>query len=98
MTPEAEERAKKEAEERVQQEEAMEPQEVQTESECPEQNENKFDSKVPESAEVSRSPDGNTGEPKQDPPPGSTTHQSPLVQNGTSSELSNSIGDKTLFL
>ncbi|XP_035994249.1 calcium/calmodulin-dependent 3',5'-cyclic nucleotide phosphodiesterase 1C isoform X4 [Fundulus heteroclitus] len=81
-TKEAEERAKKEAEERAQEEEAMEPQEAQTESAHPEQKENKSDSKVPESAEVSRSPDGNTGEAKQAKPPGSATHQSPLLQNG----------------
>ncbi|XP_047224516.1 calcium/calmodulin-dependent 3',5'-cyclic nucleotide phosphodiesterase 1C isoform X5 [Girardinichthys multiradiatus] len=85
-TKEAEERAKKEAEERAQQVEAMEPQEVQTESGYPEQKENKLDSKVPESAEVSRSTDGNTEEPKQATPPGSTTHQSPLLQNGELSE------------
>ncbi|KAM4728590.1 dual specificity calcium/calmodulin-dependent 3',5'-cyclic nucleotide phosphodiesterase 1C isoform 3-T3 [Anableps anableps] len=85
-TKEAEERAKKEAEERAQQEEAMEPQEVQTESGYHEQKENKLDSKVPESAEVSRSPDGKTWEPKQANPPGSTTHQSPLLQNGELSE------------
>ncbi|XP_032421774.1 calcium/calmodulin-dependent 3',5'-cyclic nucleotide phosphodiesterase 1C isoform X3 [Xiphophorus hellerii] len=85
-TKEAEERAKKEAEERAQQEEAMEPQEVQTESAYPEQKENKLDSKVPESAEVSRSPDGNPGEPKQANPPENTSHQSPLLQNGELSE------------
>uniref|UniRef100_A0A3B5MTX1 Phosphodiesterase n=1 Tax=Xiphophorus couchianus TaxID=32473 RepID=A0A3B5MTX1_9TELE len=79
-TKEAEERAKKEAEERAQQEE---------------QKENKSDSKVPESAEVSRSPDGNTGEPKEANPLENTSHQSPLLQNGTSAELSNSTGDKT---
>ncbi|XP_015251372.1 calcium/calmodulin-dependent 3',5'-cyclic nucleotide phosphodiesterase 1A isoform X3 [Cyprinodon tularosa] len=79
-TKEAEERGKKEAEEQAQQEEAMEPQEVQTESVCPEQKENKLDSKV--SAEVSRSADGNSGEPKQAKSPGSTTPHSPLLQNG----------------
>ncbi|XP_054889060.1 dual specificity calcium/calmodulin-dependent 3',5'-cyclic nucleotide phosphodiesterase 1C isoform X5 [Poeciliopsis prolifica] len=82
-TKEAEERAKKEAEERAQQEEAMEPQEVQTE---PEQKENKSDGKVLDSAEVSRSPDGNTEEAKQANPPGNTSHQSPLLQNGELSE------------
>ncbi|XP_017266424.1 calcium/calmodulin-dependent 3',5'-cyclic nucleotide phosphodiesterase 1C isoform X2 [Kryptolebias marmoratus] len=83
---EAEERAKKEAEEQAQQEEAMEPQEVQTESENPEQKENKLDREVPESAEVSRPPDGNTGEPEQAASPGGSTHHNPPLQNGELSE------------
>ncbi|XP_030607072.1 calcium/calmodulin-dependent 3',5'-cyclic nucleotide phosphodiesterase 1C [Archocentrus centrarchus] len=83
---EAEERAKKEAEERAQEEEAMEPQEVQTESEQPKPKEDKLEEGPPESAEVIRPPDGNTGKTEQGPQPGSVTHQSPPLQNGELSE------------
>lgn len=84
MTSEAEERAKKEAEEQAQQEEAMEPQEVQTESENPEQEENKLDRELPKSAEVSRPPDGNAGEPEQTVSPVGMMQHNPQLQNGTS--------------
>ncbi|XP_026229748.1 calcium/calmodulin-dependent 3',5'-cyclic nucleotide phosphodiesterase 1C isoform X2 [Anabas testudineus] len=83
---EAEERAKKEAEEQAQQQEVMEPQEVQTQSEQPEPKENKLEGEAPESAEVSRPPDGNTGETEQGVQAGSTTHKSPPLQNGELSE------------
>lgn len=84
MTPEAEERAKKEAEEEGQQEEAMDPQEVQTESEKPEPKEDKSETEVPESEEAIRPPDGNTGEMKQGSQAGSASHKNPPLQNGTS--------------
>nr|XP_046264419.1 calcium/calmodulin-dependent 3',5'-cyclic nucleotide phosphodiesterase 1A isoform X2 [Scatophagus argus] len=83
---EAEERAKKEAEERAQQEEAMEPQEVNTESEQPEPKEDKLEGEASESAEASRSADGNTGETEQGAQPGSTTYKNPPLQNGELSE------------
>lgn len=78
LTSEAEERAKREAEEQAQQEEAMEPQEVHTESEQPEPDEDKLEGEEPESAEVSRPPDGNTGETEQG------VQKNPPLQNGTS--------------
>ncbi len=83
MTSEAEERAKKEAEEQAQQEEAMEPPEVLTDSEQPEPKEDKLEGEVPEPAEASRPPDGNTGETDQGAEPGSSTCKSPPLQNGT---------------
>ncbi|XP_071346913.1 dual specificity calcium/calmodulin-dependent 3',5'-cyclic nucleotide phosphodiesterase 1C isoform X3 [Trachinotus anak] len=83
---EAEERAKREAEEQAQQEEAMEPQEVHTESDHSELKEDKLEGEAPESAEVSRPPDGNTGETGQGAQPGSTTHKSPPLHNGELSE------------
>ncbi|XP_047444616.1 calcium/calmodulin-dependent 3',5'-cyclic nucleotide phosphodiesterase 1C isoform X5 [Mugil cephalus] len=90
---EAEERAKKEAEELAQQEEAMEPQEPQ-ESEQPEPKEDKLEEEAPESAEVSRPPDGNTGETEQAAPPGSATHKNPPLQNGELSEGAESPEDE----
>ncbi len=84
MTSEAEERAKKEAEEQAQQEEAMEPQEVDTDSEQPEPEEDKLEGEAPESVEASRPPDGNTGETEQGAQPGSATLKNPPLQNGTS--------------
>ena len=83
VTSEAEERAKKEAEEQAQQEEAMEPQEVHTESEHPEPKEDQLERETPKSAEVSRLLDSNSGEPEHGALPGSTTHQNSLLQNGT---------------
>lgn len=87
MKSEAEERAKREAEEQAQQEESMEPQEVQTETEQPEPNEDKLEGEASESAEVSRPPDGNTGDTEQGAQPGSATHKSPPLQNGTCLQL-----------
>uniref|UniRef100_A0A3P8PUA7 Phosphodiesterase n=1 Tax=Astatotilapia calliptera TaxID=8154 RepID=A0A3P8PUA7_ASTCA len=84
-----EERAKKEAEERAQQEESMEPQEVKAESEQPEPKEDKLEGESPESEEVSTPPDGNTGKTEQGAQPGSATHKSPPLQNGTSFKLCN---------
>lgn len=84
MTSEAEERAKKEAEERAQQEDVMDPQEVQTELEQPEPKEDTLEGEAPESAEASRPPDGNTGETKQGTQTGSASHKTPPLQNGTS--------------
>lgn len=78
MTSEAEERAKREAEEQAQQEEAMEPQEVHSESEQPEPNEDKLQGEEAESVEVSRPPDGNTGATEQG------AQKNPPLQNGTS--------------
>lgn len=83
MTSEAEERAKREAEEKAQQEEAMEPQEVHTESEQPEPKEDKLEGEAPESAETSRPPDGDTGETEEGAQLGCSTHKNPLLQNGT---------------
>lgn len=91
MTSEAEERAKKEAEEQAQQQEEMEPQEVQTQSEQPEPKDDKLEGETPESAEVSRPPDGNRGETEQGAQPGSTTHKNPPLQNGTYLYLFNPI-------
>lgn len=89
MTPEAEERAKKEAEEQGQQEEAMDPQEVQTESEEPEPKEDKSETEVPDSEDAIRPPDGNTGEMKKGSQAGSASHKNPPLQNGTSIYLRN---------
>ncbi|KAF7222270.1 transcript variant X2 [Nothobranchius furzeri] len=83
---ESEERAKKEAEEQAQQEEAMEPQEIHTASEDPEQKEDKSDGEASESGEVSRPPDGNPEEPEEEAPPGNTMQHSPPLQNGELSE------------
>lgn len=83
VTSEAEERAKKEAEEQAQQQEEMEPQEVQTQSEQPEPEDDKLEGETPESAEVSRPPDGNRGETEHEAQPGSPTHKIPPLQNGT---------------
>lgn len=83
MTSESEERAKKEAEEQAQQEEAMEPQEVHTESEQPEPKEDKLEGEAHESAEAGRPPDGNTGETEPGAEPESPTHKNPPLQNGT---------------
>ncbi|XP_008285721.1 calcium/calmodulin-dependent 3',5'-cyclic nucleotide phosphodiesterase 1C isoform X2 [Stegastes partitus] len=83
---EAEERAKKEAEEGAQQEEVMEPQEVHTEPDEPDPKEDDLEGEAPESAEVSRSADGNTGEAEQGTQPGGATHRNPLLHNGELSE------------
>lgn len=82
---EAEERAKKEAEEQAQQEEAMEPQEVQTEVEQFEAKEDTLEGEESESAEGGRPPDGTTGETEQETQEGSD--KSPPLQNGTSCVL-----------
>lgn len=88
VTTEAEERAKKEAEEKAQQEEAMEPQDALTESEQPEPKEEKAEGEAAESAEVSRPPDGNAGEMEQGTQPGSAAHATnPQLQNGIAFSL-----------
>lgn len=77
---EAEERAKREAEEQAQQEEAMEPQEVQTEAEQSKPKGDTLAGDGPESAEGGRAPDGMAGETKQESQDGSD--ESPPLQNG----------------
>lgn len=79
---EAEERAKREAEEQAQQEEAMEPQEVQTEAELSKPKGDTLAGEGSESAEGGRAPDGTAGETKQESQDGSD--ESPPLQNGTS--------------
>uniref|UniRef100_A0A8C7ZQH2 Phosphodiesterase n=1 Tax=Oryzias sinensis TaxID=183150 RepID=A0A8C7ZQH2_9TELE len=61
VASEAEERATKEAEERAQQDEAMEPQDVNEESEHPDPSDGNLEGEVPEAATVSRPADGLTG-------------------------------------
>ncbi|XP_069367442.1 dual specificity calcium/calmodulin-dependent 3',5'-cyclic nucleotide phosphodiesterase 1C isoform X4 [Paralichthys olivaceus] len=93
-TKEAEERAKKEAEEQAQQEDTMEPQEGQTESVQPEPKEDQLEGEAPESAEVSRPPDGNTGETEEGEQAGSATHKNPSLHNGELSEGAESTEDE----
>lgn len=83
---EAEERAKKEAEEQAQQEEAMEPQEVQTEAEQSKPKGDTLAGEGSESAEGGRPPEGAAGETKQESEDGSD--ESPPMQNGTSPRVS----------
>lgn len=83
VTSEAEERAKKEAEERAQQQQEMDPQEAQTQSAQSEAKEDKVEGETPDSAEVSRPPDGNAGQSEQEAQPGSSAHQNPPLHNGT---------------
>lgn len=83
---EAEERAKKEAEEQAQQEEAMEPQEVQTEAEQSKPKGDTLEGDGSESAEGGRTPDGTAGDTKQESHDGSD--ESPTLQNGTSPQMS----------
>ncbi|KAM3866251.1 dual specificity calcium/calmodulin-dependent 3',5'-cyclic nucleotide phosphodiesterase 1A-like [Diretmus argenteus] len=84
---EAEERAKKEAEERAaQQEEAMEPQEVQPELEQPEPKQDEAEGEEPQSGEVNGPPDGTTGGTEQGAQPGSATYKSQPLQNGELAE------------
>lgn len=80
---EAEERAKREAEEQAQQEEAMEPQEVQTEAEQSKPKGDTLAGEGCESAEGDRAPDGTAGEKKQE----SFGNESPPLQNGTSAPV-----------
>lgn len=94
-TKEAEERAKREAEERAQQVEAMEPQEVHSASEQPDPEEAKVEGEESESAEASGTPDGNnTGDAGQGAQPGTSTHKTPLLQNGELSESPDSVQNK----
>lgn len=81
---EAEERAKREAEEQAQQDEAMEPQEVQTEAEQSKPKGDMLAGEGSESAEGGRASDGAAGETKQE----SLENESPPLQNGTSSRVS----------
>ncbi|KAK5919741.1 hypothetical protein CgunFtcFv8_023610 [Champsocephalus gunnari] len=83
---EAEERAKRDLEEQAQQEEAMDPREVQTEPEQPEPTEDQPEGEEPGSAEVSQTPDGNTEEPEQEAQPESPSLKNPPLQNGELSE------------
>lgn len=82
VTSEAE--AKKDAEERVQRDETMEPQDAHKECEHPEPKENKLEREVSESAEISRPQDASAGEPDQGGQPRKPAHQNPSLQNGTS--------------
>ncbi|XP_060940317.1 dual specificity calcium/calmodulin-dependent 3',5'-cyclic nucleotide phosphodiesterase 1A [Limanda limanda] len=93
-TKEAEERAKKEAEERAQQEDTMEPQEGQTEPEQPEPKEDQLEGEAAGSAEVSTSPDGNTGETEEGDQAEGATHKSPSLHNGELSEGAESTEDE----
>ncbi|XP_078790398.1 dual specificity calcium/calmodulin-dependent 3',5'-cyclic nucleotide phosphodiesterase 1A isoform X3 [Oryzias latipes] len=76
---EAEERATKEAEERAQRDEAMEPQDVNEESEHPDPSDGNLEGEVPEAAAVSRPADGLTGGSDQGA-------HNPSLQNGELSE------------
>ncbi|XP_055084388.1 dual specificity calcium/calmodulin-dependent 3',5'-cyclic nucleotide phosphodiesterase 1C isoform X4 [Periophthalmus magnuspinnatus] len=80
-TKEAEERAKREAEEHAQQEEAMDPPEGQTEAEPDAKQEQSQQGATTEAAEVT-APDGNNTKEE----PGTSHHQSLLLQNGELSE------------
>lgn len=77
VASEAEERATKEAEERAQQDEAMEPQDVNEESEHPDPSDGNLEGEVPEAAAVSRPADGLTGGSDQGA-------HNPSLQNGMS--------------
>lgn len=86
VTTEAEERAKKEAEERAQQEATMEPQEAQSQTSQPEPKENKMEQESPsESSQVSRQTDGNKVETDEGERSGSTAQKDlPPLHNGLS--------------
>ena len=83
MTSEAEERAQREVEEGTEEEDAMEPQEVQTESEQSEAKEDTLEGEEPESAEASRPPDDDTEEAKQEMESACGSPEIPPLQNGT---------------
>lgn len=84
VSSEAEERAKREAEEQIQKEEAMDPQEEASELEQSEPTQAKVEEEEPES-EAKISPlDANREEMEQGRQPAETSHKNPPLQNGTS--------------
>lgn len=87
VTSEAEERAKREAEEQTQQDEAMDPQEAPSELEQSEPKQAKVEEEEPESEAKISPPDANTGEMEQGAQPAETSHRNPLLQNGTSESV-----------
>lgn len=85
VTSEAEERAKREAEEQTQQqEEAMDPQEAPSESEQSEPKQAKVEEEESESEAKISPPDANTGEMEEGTQPAESSHQNPPLQNGMS--------------
>lgn len=87
VTSEAEERAKREAEEQTQQEEAMDPQEAPSELEQSEPKQAKVEEEAPESDAKISPPDANMGEMEQGVQPAETSHKNPPLQNGTSESV-----------
>lgn len=82
VTSEAEERAKREAEEQTQQDEAMDPQEAPGKLEQSDPKQDKAGEEEPESDASGSPPDANTGEMEQGEQPAETSHKSPPLQNG----------------
>lgn len=82
VTSEAEERAKREAEEETQQDEAMDPQEAPGKLEQSDPNQDKVGEEEPESDTSGSPPDANTGEMEQGEQPAETSHKNPPLQNG----------------
>lgn len=84
MTTEAEERAKREAEEQTQQEEAMDPHEAPSELETSEPKQDRVVEEEPEPEGSSSPPDANAGEMEQGAEPAESSHKNPPLQNGMS--------------
>lgn len=84
VTSEAEERAKREAEEQTQQDEAMDPQEAPNKLEHSEPKQDKVEEEEPKSEASSSPQEANTGEMEQGVQPAETSHKNPPLQNGTS--------------
>ncbi|XP_061695562.1 dual specificity calcium/calmodulin-dependent 3',5'-cyclic nucleotide phosphodiesterase 1A isoform X3 [Syngnathoides biaculeatus] len=87
-TKEAEERAKRDAEERGQQEDSMEPEEDPSDSAEP-----KAAQREAGDEEAASEPDARDAAPQ---PPGGAAHKSPSLQNGELSEGANSLGSEDI--
>uniref|UniRef100_A0A674N7Q7 Phosphodiesterase n=1 Tax=Takifugu rubripes TaxID=31033 RepID=A0A674N7Q7_TAKRU len=81
---EAEERAKREAEEQTQQDEAMDPQEAPNKLEHSEPKQDKVEEEEPKSEASSSPQEANTGKMEQGAQPAESSHKNPPLQNGTS--------------
>lgn len=84
VTSEAEERAKREAEEQTQQDEAMDPQEAPNKLEHSEPKQDKVEEEEPKSEASSSPQEANTGKMEQGAQPAESSHKNPPLQNGTS--------------
>ncbi|XP_056912509.1 dual specificity calcium/calmodulin-dependent 3',5'-cyclic nucleotide phosphodiesterase 1A isoform X5 [Takifugu flavidus] len=87
---EAEERAKREAEEQTQQDEAMDPQEAPNKLEHSEPKQDKVEEEEPKSEASSSPQEANTGKMEQGAQPAESSHKNPPLQNGELSEEADS--------